>query len=142
LVAARRVLGVCYTDSRKPGRPLDANDRSLLESFAAQAALAIENARRHSELLANKARLEAENEGLRRQIAGKPRFESIVGESAAMERLFATIDKAARSPVTVLVHGETGTGKELVAEALHAYGPRRDGPFIAVNAGAIQEELL
>ncbi len=142
LVASGRVLGVCYTDSRKPGRALDASDRVLLESFAAQAALAIENARRHSELLANKTRLEAENESLRRQIAGKPVFDSMVGASPAMERLFEIIDRAARSAVSVLVLGETGTGKELVARALHLNSPRRTGPFVAVNAGSLHAELF
>src|SRR5262249_1216650 len=68
LVPAGRVLGVCYSDSKSPGQLLVERQRTLLEEFAAQAALAIENARRHGALVAAKNRLEAENEGLRRQI--------------------------------------------------------------------------
>jgi Nif-specific regulatory protein len=142
LVAGGRVLGVCYTDSTQPGRLLAERDRSLLESFASQAALAIENARRHGELLDVKSRLESENESLRRQIERRQRFDSLLGESAIMQRLFGIIDKVAASAVPVLLQGETGTGKELIARAIHTNGGRRNAPFVTVNAGALPELLL
>jgi Nif-specific regulatory protein len=142
LVAGGRVLGVCYTDSTQPGRLLAERDRSLLESFASQAALAIENARRHGELLDVKSRLESENESLRRQIERRQRFDSLLGESAIMQRLFGIIDKVAASAVPVLLQGETGTGKELIARAIHTSGSRRSAPFVTVNAGALPELLL
>ena len=70
------------------------------------------------------------------------RFGELVGESLAMREVFAVLELAAQRDVTVLVEGETGTGKELVARALHDQGPRRRGPFVAVDCGALPESLL
>ncbi|MCP3981390.1 MAG: sigma-54-dependent Fis family transcriptional regulator [bacterium] len=71
-----------------------------------------------------------------------PRFENIVGESAQMQEVFRTIEKIARSNATVLVLGETGVGKELVAEALHLNSARNDQPFVKMNCAALHENLL
>lgn len=67
---------------------------------------------------------------------------SLVGQSVAMRRVFALMERAARSDVTVLIEGETGTGKEGVAESLHELGPRREGPFIIVDCSAMPPQLL
>jgi len=72
---------------------------------------------------------------------GPPTAE-IVGEGPAMRRIFDTIRRVARTDVTVLVSGESGTGKELVARAIHANSPRRNRPFVAINCGAIPENLV
>jgi two-component system nitrogen regulation response regulator NtrX len=81
--------------------------------------------------------LEAENRRLRGAWAG-----SIVGRSAAIERVLGEIEKAGPAGARVLIQGENGTGKELVARALHAASPRRAMPFVAVNCSAIPEELI
>ncbi len=70
------------------------------------------------------------------------RFDNIVGESPAMKRIFDVVGKVAPSSATVLILGETGTGKELVAEATHRHSSRRDGPFVKVNCAALAENLL
>ncbi len=70
------------------------------------------------------------------------RFGELVGESLALRQAFAVLELAARSDVTVLLEGETGTGKELAARALHEAGPRRRGPFVAVDCGALPESLV
>lgn len=70
------------------------------------------------------------------------RFGELVGESLAMREIFAVLELAARSDATVLVRGETGTGKELVARSLHDASGRRKGPFVAVDCGALPESLL
>ncbi len=66
----------------------------------------------------------------------------IIGNSPAMQRIFDTISRVARTDVTVLISGESGTGKELVARAIHAKSPRRQRPFVAINCGAIPENLV
>jgi DNA-binding NtrC family response regulator len=70
------------------------------------------------------------------------RFGELVGASLAMREVFAVLERVSASDVTVLVEGETGTGKELVARALHAASDRRAGPFVAVDCGALPEGLL
>jgi DNA-binding NtrC family response regulator len=87
-------------------------------------------------------RLISENIELRERIEGKRRFMEIVGESPKMQRIYEIISRAAETESPVLIYGETGTGKELVARAIHNSGPRRKGPFVAVNCGAIVEGLM
>jgi len=70
------------------------------------------------------------------------RFDNIIGQSPVMQEIFGLIPEVARSDASVLITGETGTGKELVAKALHAKSPRSKGPFIAINCGAIPDTLL
>ena len=69
-------------------------------------------------------------------------FHGMVGRSGAMQRVFARIQRVAASNMPVLIAGETGTGKELIARAIHTLGPRRAGPFIAVNCAALPRELI
>ncbi len=76
----------------------------------------------------------------RRELVG--RFDNIVGESPAMRRIFEMIAKVAPSNATVLILGETGTGKELIAEAIHRHSGRKEGPFVKVNCAALPENLL
>ncbi len=90
----------------------------------------------------DKRRLAVENRGLRAGLARQARAPALVGRSPAIEALRRTIERVAASPAPVLVEGETGTGKDLVARALHQASPRRDGPFVAINCGALSEALL
>jgi two-component system response regulator PilR (NtrC family) len=85
-------------------------------------------------------RLQAENARLRGLIQG--RFGNLVGPSPKMQEIFATIARLGDSKATVLITGESGTGKELVAKAIHFNSSRKDWPFVAVNCGAIPQELM
>src|SRR5690606_29109385 len=85
--------------------------------------------------------LRRENTALREEIRKEHRFEEILAKSAVMQNIFRTIDKIAGYKTTVLISGESGVGKELVARALHTQS-RRNGRFVAVNCGAIPENLL
>jgi two-component system response regulator AtoC len=87
-------------------------------------------------------RLRSENEYLRSQIQERYQFGGILGRSRPMQELFQVLETVARSSATVLVTGETGTGKEVIARAIHHNGPRRANRFVAINCSAIPESLL
>jgi two-component system response regulator PilR (NtrC family) len=87
-------------------------------------------------------RLAAENDYLRTQLAGRYRFENIVGRSPRMQEVFKLVERVARTSSTVLIQGESGTGKELIARAIHHSSPRKDERFLSINCGAMPESLL
>ena len=97
-------------------------------------------------LYVNKAismyRVVKENRQLRRAVEGRYSFHNIIGKSKAMQDVFHIIRKVAPAAATVLIEGASGTGKELVANALHFNSPRKDKPFVAVNCSALAETLL
>jgi Nif-specific regulatory protein len=136
------VRGLCYTDSRRPGPVLSAEDRELMEEFAAQAAIAIDNASRHEALRQDKQRLEEENRELREMVAGRHGYDQLIGKSERMQRVIETLKRIESSLATVLIQGETGTGKELIARAIHAHSPRSREVLISVNCGAIPASLV
>jgi DNA-binding NtrC family response regulator len=107
------------------GKPIDPN---LLAQSAAR--------------LLSSRRLEAGYELLRRQVERPYRFDDMIGGCPAMRKVFDTIEQVALSEVDVLVVGETGTGKELVARSMHRRSRRASGPFVPVDCGAIPESLL
>ena len=90
----------------------------------------------------NQRHLSRENRHLKRELRERYRFENIVGNSEAMEKVYRLIEKVATISSNVLIFGETGTGKELVARAMHYNSDRADRPFVAVNCGALTETLL
>jgi PAS domain S-box-containing protein len=81
-------------------------------------------------------------EQLRSELAGRSRVGDLVTRSASMRRIFEVLPQVAESESTILIQGETGTGKELLARAIHDLSPRRRGPFVAVNCGALPDTLL
>ena len=97
-------------------------------------------------LFVNKAvsmyRVVKDNRRLREDVSNRYRFDNIIGKSKVMRDVFQTIRKIAPASATVLIEGENGTGKELVARSIHFNGPRRDKPFIAINCSALAETLL
>ena len=101
--------------------------------------------RMYRDLSAARAELkesQAENSLLRQEIQRKYAFDQIIGQSPAMEKVFYLMEKAIESPVSVLIQGETGTGKELVARSIHYNGPRKEKSFVAQNCAALPEGLL
>jgi len=87
-------------------------------------------------------RLILENRLLRSELAGKYRFENIVGKSPQMQKIFELVEVVADSKATVLITGESGTGKELIAKAIHYNSSRKDGPFIKINCAAFPDGLV
>jgi two-component system response regulator HupR/HoxA len=116
--------------------------RHVVRQGAEMHRLAIDNLRLQAELRAANDRLRVENALLRREARGRYQFDEIVGNSAALRRTLDLVERAVPSDTTVLVLGETGTGKELIARALHYNGPRADKPFVSENCGALTPELL
>jgi len=92
--------------------------------------------------LVESQRLKEENLRLKNELTAKYRFENIIGKSAALEEMFAILAKAVQTKSTILITGDSGTGKELVARAAHYNSPRKDNPFIKVNCAAIPESML
>ena len=135
-------VGVLYLDSRRPESLLPQEDRTVLEAFAAQAAVAIENARLHRELIEARSGLERENRGLRRSLPGAQGVGAILGRSRVIDELRRRIGQVQEVHSPVLILGETGTGKDLVATAIHTGSLRSAGPFLAIHCGALPEELL
>lgn len=86
--------------------------------------------------------LKRENRRLRGELEQRTEWEGLIGASPAMREVFSLIERVAETDATVLLTGETGTGKELVARAIHKRSARREGPFVPVNCGALSEELL
>jgi transcriptional regulator with GAF, ATPase, and Fis domain len=124
-----KTLGVIYLGGT--GASFDESHLKFLTAIAAIAAVSIENAR-------NFAWLESENLRLRGETFGR----NMIGESAAMEKVYQLIAKAAPTASTVLIGGESGTGKELAAQSIHLNSSRRDQPFVAINCAALTETLL
>ncbi len=87
-------------------------------------------------------RLRIEVKQLRDAVDASRRYDELLGDSPPMRRVYEMLDRMVDSDATVLIAGESGTGKEIVARTLHARGPRRDGPFVAVNCAAVPDTLL
>jgi formate hydrogenlyase transcriptional activator len=119
-----------------------AQDLELLQPVGAQIAIAVENALAFKEIDALKNKLAVEKLYLEEEIRSEFNFEEIVGESAALKRALAQVELAAPAGTTVLLLGETGTGKELFARAIHNLSPRRDRTFVKINCAAIPSGLL
>jgi DNA-binding NtrC family response regulator len=116
--------------------------RSLARRAVESHALALENERLTSELEGTLERLRRENLYLRGQVLPSPRLGGLIGESASMRRVYDLVERVAPLGTTVLIQGETGTGKDLVARAIHARSPRASRPFVAQNCAAVAETLL
>ncbi|HET7249115.1 MAG TPA: sigma 54-interacting transcriptional regulator [Gemmatimonadales bacterium] len=136
-----RPLGAVYVDDSRRAHAFDDSDRALLESFAQCMAVAIGASRDHAATVQARNRLEHENKALRRELGSRYRPEDLIGTSPAMNKVMATIERVASASATVLLRGETGTGKELAAHVIHHLSPRRDKPFVAVSCAAVTDSL-
>ncbi len=134
--------GALYVDSQSVAGLLEREGVEILEAFAAQAGIALETAAHRQRLEEEAESLQAENRSLKQALGRRTGWDQIIGESPAMEKVFMVLDRVVGNAVTLLLEGETGTGKELVAQALHFNGPRREANFVPVNCGALPEPLL
>ena len=116
--------------------------RSLLKGVCAQISVVIANIQANEKLLAYKKQLEVENDYLREQIKTIYNFSEIIGSGDQMQKVYRLISLVADSNTTVLISGETGTGKELIARAIHNASPRRDKLMVKVNCAVLPANLI
>jgi transcriptional regulator with GAF, ATPase, and Fis domain len=139
LIFQEERLGVLAMFSQ---RILTPREFDRLAVFANQAAIAIKNAQLFAEVEALKNRLQAENLYLQEEIKLEHDFGDILGRSAALKKVLHLVEQVAATDATVLILGETGTGKELVARAIHHLSPRRTRPLVKVNGAALPATLI
>ena len=141
LVRPKGALGVLVLGSTR-AHAFQPEDLTLLNQVATQLAVGLENQRTAAEIEALRQRLAEERKYLQGEIRSEGRFTEIVGDSPALKQVLDQVATVAPSEASVLILGETGTGKELVARAVHRLGRRKDGAFIKVNCAAIPTGLL
>ncbi len=129
------VMGALYVDHRGIGNAFSEADQTFLQAFANLVGVALVNARMY-EQLEDKARY------LQQQIERRYQLGDLFGQSDAMQAIYQLIERAAKSDIPVLVQGETGTGKELAARAIHYNSTRKDQRFLSQNCAALSPELL
>jgi formate hydrogenlyase transcriptional activator len=141
LATATGPLGLLAIGSRKL-HAFGQEDLDLLTQISIQISLALDNALAYGRVNASAARLEEERLYLESEITSEHNFEEIVGKSAALRSVLDQIAIVAPTGSTVLLHGETGTGKELFARAIHNRSPRRERTFVRLNCAAIPSGLV
>ncbi|HEV8581186.1 MAG TPA: sigma 54-interacting transcriptional regulator [Thermoanaerobaculia bacterium] len=129
------VFGLVYLDNRRMAGVFTAETLELVESFADLISLAAFHA-------LERRRLNDHVEDLSRELRSQYRFDAIIGQSPQILETLRLVSQVADSEATVLILGESGTGKELIARAIHYNSRRRDRPFVAINCGALPEQLL
>ncbi len=127
--------GVLYADSSLPLQPLTQEDLQFLALLAEQSALLLRN-------VALLEQLAAETADLSEKMRAEYHFQRMIGESPAMRQVYGMLETLRELRVDVLVAGETGTGKELIAKTLHFNSPRSHGPFVEVNSAALPPDLV
>jgi formate hydrogenlyase transcriptional activator len=141
LISRNRLLGVLAV-ARREENAFDDDDVAFLSQVANQVAIGVENALAYSEIADLKDRLAQEKLYLEDEIRGELDFEGIVGQSSALRHVLNLVETVAPSDSTVLLLGETGTGKELIARAIHDRSRRKDRTFVKLNCAAIPTGLL
>jgi len=132
ILHGERFFGLIYVDTRGAREQFDRSDLEFVSAIGRMAGLAIE-------ILRIQKKLQRENERLRTLVAGSS---ELIGSSESMKHVYRLMEKVAPRDTSVLIVGENGTGKELVARAIHERSSRKDRPFVAVNCGAIPPNLV
>ncbi len=141
LFVQQRPIGTLNLACNSPNR-FSSEDIDFLAQLAEQISCAVANSEAYREIEKLKNRLQAENVQLREVMVRSPLLSDLVGESAPWRRVLQQVDMVAPTDATVLIRGETGTGKELIARAIHRLSPRANKPFVAINCAALTPELI
>jgi formate hydrogenlyase transcriptional activator len=141
LISRSNVLGTLNLGSRQPGF-FTAEDLQFCSQVAGQVAIALDNALSYDRIEELNARLAEEKVYLEDEIRTDNRFEEIIGQSRALKAILKQVETVAPTDSTVMIYGETGTGKELLARAIHDLSSRKQGTFVKLNCAAIPTGLL
>jgi len=141
LKTRKGIIGVFYALNKRKGS-FTPNNAKILEILSGTLAVALENALLYGELETHIDFLQRENLRLKSEIGARYDFSELIGSSRAMGEVFSLMEKVIDVPTTVLIRGDTGTGKELVARAIQYNGPRKERPFVAESCSALSEHLL
>jgi formate hydrogenlyase transcriptional activator len=141
LIMRERVLGVFGLESSRENA-FTKDDLTFLGQVADQIAIAVENALAYGQISELKDKLAQENVYLESEIRSELHFDDIVGNSELLRRVLREVETVAPAGSTVLIYGETGTGKELIARAVHNLSSRQSNPFVRLNCAAIPRDLI
>jgi len=142
LLRQKKAIGVLYHDNRLFQSTFKTRDLKILSYFAALAAIALDNAQAYEEIHLLNQRLSQEKNYLEEQQLEHLHFDDFVAASAEIKKVLSLVKRVSDTDTTVLILGETGVGKEMVARAIHQQSRRRDKPFIRVNCSAFSETLI
>ena len=134
LIAQGELLGLLYVGNDNVVNLFEENSLDVLTIFAGQASLILQSALLLDQLKSDRDRLQEKLD--------HKRFGDIVGSCPSLVEVFKRVEKVASTDISVMITGETGTGKELIAREIHTRSPRKNGPFVVVNCGAIPENLM
>ena len=142
LITHQGKIGVIEAVNCRGPRSFSSDDLAFFEALAGSIAVAIENARLYAKVRESEASLRTHVGVLRRDLARTDVFNKIVGATPGMIEVFRLMESAAAASIPVLIEGETGTGKELVARGIHKASARSEAPFLAINCASLPETLL
>jgi Nif-specific regulatory protein len=142
LITHQGKVGVIEAVNCRDPQSFSEDDMAFFEALGGSIAIAIENARLYTQVRESEASLRTRVGVLRRDLARTDVFTKIIGTTPGMLEVFRLMESAAASSIPVLIEGETGTGKELVARGIYMASARCDGPFLAINCASLPETLL
>ena len=142
MILHNRVIGVLYHDNRLLKSAFTQQDIGSFSYFVAMATIALDNAKAYEEIRSLNSKLQEEKNYYQEELSPYLHFENIIGNSPIMQKVLQKISQVAETPATVLITGETGVGKELVARAVHRLSKRGNKPFISIQLGSLPHDLI
>ena len=136
------MYGLIYLESRSVKDLFAEDDLRFVRAFCGQAGVALENSRAIQAARRAESRLVEENARLRAEVADRHAFQGIIGRSRRMQEIYELVQRVGPKPVSILIRGENGTGKEMIARRMHYNSPRAEMPFVSVNCAALPETLI
>ncbi|MFQ5677164.1 MAG: sigma 54-interacting transcriptional regulator, partial [bacterium] len=142
LPGREKTIGGLFLGKKLSGEPYSETDHELLQAVASHSTTVLENLKLYEELKDAQERLQLENIALREEVLREYEGGRMIGQSESIREILKQARNVAKSPTNVLIYGETGTGKELLAKTIHYLSPRKDNIFMAVNCTAIPDNLV